>query len=108
MKKFLALLLAAAMLLSLAACGEKPMEEPTDEPVAVDPTEPAEKVCETADEWAANMHMGWNLGCSLSVASKTTPASFSGLIGMNTTDGLYSRSEYLLFDEETGSVELNW
>ncbi len=109
MKRILALLLAFALLLSLAACGKQDPAQPT-EPGATEPTptEPAEKVCETADEWAANMHMGWNLGCSLSVASKTTPASFSGLIGMDTEDGLYSRSEYLLFDEETGSVELNW
>ena len=109
MKKFLALLLAAVMLLSCVACGQqKPEEKPSDDPIQVEPSEPAEKVCETAQEWAANTHMGWNLGCSLSVASKTTPASFSGLIGMDTTDGLYSRSEYLLFDEQTGSVELNW
>ena len=64
------------------------------------PTEESTGVCETAEEFAANMEMGWNLGCSLSVSSKITPASFSGLISMQTTDGLYSRSEYLLFDAE--------
>ena len=110
MKRILALLLVVALLLSLAACGkQKPDNQPT-EPGATKPTpaEPVDKVCETAHEWAANTHMGWNLGCSLSVATKTTPGSFSGLIGMDTTDGLYSRSEYLAFDDETGSVELNW
>ena len=77
-----------------------------EEPEA--PTEESTGVCETAEEFAANMEMGWNLGCSLSVSSKVTPASFSGLISMQTTDGLYSRSEYLPFDAETGTVELNW
>ena len=41
MKKFLALLLAAVMMLSLAACGNtnEPVEDPTDEPVVDEPVE---------------------------------------------------------------------
>ena len=41
MKKFLALLLAAVMMLSLAACGNtnEPVENPTDEPVVDEPVE---------------------------------------------------------------------
>ena len=81
------------------------------EPEPEDPQAPTEEdigVCETAEEFAANMKMGWNLGCSLSVSSKITPASYSGLIAMQTTDGLYSRSEYLPFDGKNGTVELNW
>ena len=109
MKKIMALLLAAVLLLSCVACGEKPVNDPTDPPVVENPTEPSveEKVCETADEWAANTHMGWNLGCSLSVATKTSLASFAGMIGMHTEDGLYSRSEYLQFGED-GSFEVTW
>ncbi|MBR3935836.1 MAG: hypothetical protein IKJ57_04745, partial [Oscillospiraceae bacterium] len=34
MKKFLALLLAAVMMLSLAACGNDPVEEPVDDPAS--------------------------------------------------------------------------
>ena len=110
MKRILALLLATIMLLSLVACGEKPVEDPTDDPAIADQTDPTEKekVCETADEWAQNVKMGWNLGLSLCVSSKVTPSSFAGMIVMHTTDGLFSRSEYLQFDDTSNSVELNW
>ena len=43
MKKILALLLAAVLLLSCVACGQQPAQEPTDDPVIADPTEPTEK-----------------------------------------------------------------
>lgn len=43
MKKLLALILAAAMVFALVACGEsKPTEPATDEPTAQEATEPAE------------------------------------------------------------------
>ena len=71
-------------------------------------TKVEDRTCETAQELADNIIRGWNLGCSLSVASKTTVSSFAGLIGMSTDDGKYSRSEYLNFDEETNSVTLDW
>ena len=47
MKKFLALLLALVMVLSLAACGGKTPEAtdaPNTEPVAETPTDPADQV----------------------------------------------------------------
>ena len=114
MKKLLALLLVLAMVFSMVACGGKPSNnDPTDPnggntDTPTDPVEVDDGICETAWEAAENMGLGWNLGCSLSVATKTTVSAFAGLIGMHTEDGLYSRSEYLNFNEETNSVTLEW
>ena len=116
MKKLLALLLALAIVFSLVACGGKTNnnDDPADPSngdsvdTPTDPVEVDDGICETAWEAAENMELGWNLGCSLSVATKTTVSAFAGLIGMHTEDGLYSRSEYLNFEEESGTVTLNW
>ena len=117
MKKLLALLLALAIVFSLVACGGKNNNEtkdPTDPSnggsvdTPTDPVEVDDGICETAQELADNIILGWNLGCSLSVATKTSVSAFAGLIGMHTDDGLYSRSEYLNFNEETNSVTLDW
>ena len=75
---------------------------------AFKPAEPTDNTCETAQELADNIVRGWNLGCSLSVASRTSVSSFHGLIGMTSDDGQYSRSEYLSFDDRTRSVTLDW
>ena len=62
MKKAIALLLAALMLLSLAACAAKPAEAPVSEPPAADAPAPAEEAApEAAPEESARPYEGVTL-----------------------------------------------
>ena len=98
MKKFFALLLALAMILSLAACGEKtPEVEPTVAPTA-EPTE-APLVIETFEgdftytDWVTTLSANWNPH-TYETNDQSYPIDFL-------TRGLYS----FIFNDELNPVE---
>ena len=101
MKKLIALLLAAVLVLSLAACGEEPATEPSDSTPPVTTTEPATKPTKATEPPATEQEkiIGINL-----------PASVFAGVDMTTfdTDAYAKDNDYLgVKVNEDGSVSVN-
>ncbi|MBQ8275695.1 MAG: glycoside hydrolase family 5 protein [Clostridia bacterium] len=125
MKVMLSLVLAAALLLGLAACiapkkpshGEKALpadSTPEGEGTTAAPEtapSPEVKECESAESFAQNMTVGWNLGLALSYFAEQPKAGVEGLSGLvffMASDGSYSRSDNVAFDLASKTAEITW
>ncbi len=118
MKKILAIMLCAVLLLNLCACaGVSALgisSRATSLPeIRVIPYLPAPKkiVCETAEEFSQNMTFGWNLGLALSYyvnKPKADTDGWSSLVYFTGSDGSYSRSNTFAFDSTTKTAEVVW
>lgn len=93
MKKRIAILLAAALMLSLSACGRNAAGD--------------SGACESADEFIQNMGVGWNLGCALSVCFDESPLQNAAIYFL-TDNGAYNRSAVSYFDPNTMTAEIVW
>ena len=84
MKKFLALLLAAVMLLSMAACGTKTPEVTDPAPQVTDPapevTDPTDEIVETPDEPAATGTVGETLLATFKANSTGTAEEIANAV----------------------------
>ena len=103
MKKLIAILLAALMLLSLAACGDKPAENTTDTETAAESGETAAVTGETFDagDITVTVPSGWTAIPQHDVFSDDPKAMLTDVVnvckGGKTADDLFSKP-YIRFD----------